>query len=499
MSAPPARSPPATSPGGSSRPTTTPRSAGSALALNAMLEPDRGGVRRARTASEERLRRFVADASHELRTPLTSIRGYAELFRRGAAERPEDLAKAMRRIEDEAARMGVLVDDLLLLARLDQGRPLEPAPVDLWRVAADAVADARGRRPRPARSPSSVPTRPVVVAATRPACARWSPTCSPTRAPTRPPGTGVHVRRRGRRRPGGARGRRRGPGLRPSEARARLRALLPGRRRRARTAPAAGAGLGLSIVAAIVAAHGGTRATPAPHPAVVAPTSWSLCPLPLRRYPHPQQSRQDGPAGRRTTPRNLGLATHTADRLAPIRRIYGLGDNPYLSGVLNTGRGSGGGMAGQTGGRQPGPLFGGPAPGLGVRPGVLRRLVLGLAAPAVVVLGAVAWRVPGRAPATTGCGPCSSPGPSAACRNIGYDLFRVPSSPPGYGSSPPSTPMACCSSTATRRAPCPGFAGWAYHFSNGIGFGIAYAAVALGRRAGGGASGGPWSSKRPPS
>src|SRR6478736_3612152 len=97
----------------------------------------------ARQATEDRLRRFVGDASHELRTPLTSIRGYAELFRRGAASRPDDLAKTMRRIEEEAARMGVLVDDLLLLARLDQGRPLEHAPVDLTRLATDAVDDAR--------------------------------------------------------------------------------------------------------------------------------------------------------------------------------------------------------------------------------------------------------------------------------------------------------------------------------------------------------------------
>src|SRR5207245_4296672 len=96
-----------------------------------------------RRASENRLRRFLADASHELRTPLTSIRGYAELFRRGADDRPEDLATSMRRIEQEASRMGVLVDDLLLLARLDQGRPLERSPVDVSRIAADAVADAR--------------------------------------------------------------------------------------------------------------------------------------------------------------------------------------------------------------------------------------------------------------------------------------------------------------------------------------------------------------------
>lgn len=93
--------------------------------------------------SESQLRQFLADASHELRTPVTSIRGYAELFRRGAQNRPEDLALAMRRIEDESIRMGVLVDDLLLLARLDQGRPLEDLPVRIGDLATDAAADAQ--------------------------------------------------------------------------------------------------------------------------------------------------------------------------------------------------------------------------------------------------------------------------------------------------------------------------------------------------------------------
>ena len=119
------------------------------LALNAMLER----LERAfgqREASEQRLRRFIADASHELRTPLAAIRGYAELFRMGAARRPEDTEKAMRRIEEEAARMGVLVDDLLTLARLDEVRERPHAPVDLLALARDAVHDARatdgGRR-----------------------------------------------------------------------------------------------------------------------------------------------------------------------------------------------------------------------------------------------------------------------------------------------------------------------------------------------------------------
>jgi two-component system OmpR family sensor kinase len=116
------------------------------LALNAMLGQIEAAFG-AREASEERLRRFAADASHELRTPLTSIRGYAELFRRGAWERPDDLRLAMRRIEEEAARMGVLVEDLLLLARLDQRRPLDRCEVDLARIATDAVGDARVTEP----------------------------------------------------------------------------------------------------------------------------------------------------------------------------------------------------------------------------------------------------------------------------------------------------------------------------------------------------------------
>ncbi|MGQ0826412.1 MAG: sensor histidine kinase [Actinomycetota bacterium] len=116
------------------------------VALNTMLARIEEAFA-AREESEARLRRFVADASHELRTPLTSIRGYAELFRRGASQDPDDLAKTMRRIEEEAARMGVLVDDLLLLARLDQGRQLEHAAVDLTRLATDAVDDARATAP----------------------------------------------------------------------------------------------------------------------------------------------------------------------------------------------------------------------------------------------------------------------------------------------------------------------------------------------------------------
>ena len=101
----------------------------------------------ARLASEERLRRFVADASHELRTPLSTIRGYAELQRSGALDDPAARETAARRIEEEATRMGALVDDLLLLSRLDEGRPLSRELVDLRALAGDAVADARAVDP----------------------------------------------------------------------------------------------------------------------------------------------------------------------------------------------------------------------------------------------------------------------------------------------------------------------------------------------------------------
>jgi two-component system, OmpR family, sensor kinase len=111
-------------------------------ALNRMLEQIEQAFE-ARKASEERLRRFLGDASHELRTPLTSIQGYAELFRRGAGERPEDLALSMSRIEEEAARMGVLVEDLLLLASADRMRPMEMGRVELRPLIEDVLRDAR--------------------------------------------------------------------------------------------------------------------------------------------------------------------------------------------------------------------------------------------------------------------------------------------------------------------------------------------------------------------
>jgi two-component system OmpR family sensor kinase len=114
-------------------------------AFNRML----GHVERAlgrRAASESRLRRFAADASHELRTPLSAIRGYAEFALRHPDPVPDEVKHALNRVQSESARMSVLVDDLLLLARLDAGRPLDRAPVDLSRLAIDATSDARVAR-----------------------------------------------------------------------------------------------------------------------------------------------------------------------------------------------------------------------------------------------------------------------------------------------------------------------------------------------------------------
>ena len=114
--------------------------------LNRLIEHVSGALA-ARQASETRVRQFVADASHELRTPLASISGYAELTRRGRETVPPDTAYALSRVEAEAARMTRLVEDLLLLARLDAGRPLEREPLDLSPLVMDAVRDAHAANP----------------------------------------------------------------------------------------------------------------------------------------------------------------------------------------------------------------------------------------------------------------------------------------------------------------------------------------------------------------
>ena len=116
------------------------------LSLNSMLGQIEGAFAE-REASERRMRRFLADASHELRTPLTSIRGYAEVFGMGAAEKPEDVDLAMRRIEQESARMSVMVNDLLSLARLDEVRAPPRERVDLRELVSDACDDAHAAAP----------------------------------------------------------------------------------------------------------------------------------------------------------------------------------------------------------------------------------------------------------------------------------------------------------------------------------------------------------------
>jgi len=237
-----------------------------ALSVNGMLSQIETSFRirilseEAALASEQRMRRFVTDASHELRTPLTSIRGFAELYRQGAAGDPDDVARIMHRIEDEAARMGLLVDDLLLLARLDQQRPLEREIVDLVLIAADSVHDAKAVAPeRPITlQVLEGPTPPEIVgdeSRLRQVIANLV-----TNALTHTPaGTAIAVRVGRRVESTGLFGvvevSDSGPGL-GAEASARVFERFY-RADPSRTRSLGGTGLGLSIVAALVAAHGG--------------------------------------------------------------------------------------------------------------------------------------------------------------------------------------------------------------------------------------------------
>jgi two-component system OmpR family sensor kinase len=221
-------------------------------ALNAMLDRLEQAFAQ-REASEERLRRFLADASHELRTPLVSIRGYAELFRLGAASGPEETAKAMRRIEEEAARMGVLVEDLLTLARLDEVKDAPHGDVDLAALAADAVQDAR----------AAAPDRAIALEAPDAVAARGNPdqlrqvTANLLRNALvhTPAGTPIEVR--ARREDGHAEleVRDHGPGLPEGDPDALFDRFWRAGAGRERGRD--GAGLGLAIVAGIVDAHGG--------------------------------------------------------------------------------------------------------------------------------------------------------------------------------------------------------------------------------------------------
>jgi signal transduction histidine kinase len=212
-------------------------------------------------ASEERIRRFVADASHELRTPLTSIRGFAELYRQGAVRTEEDIRRLMQRIEAEGARMGLLVEDLLLLARLDQERPLTIAPVDLAAIAGDAVHDARAVQPdRPLalhldESLTDVPVvlgdesrlRQVVGNLLTNALVHTPGDVRVTvSVAADPEDAGMVVLQVADE----------GPGMDPEDAGRAFERFY--RADASRTRAAGGTGLGLAIVASLVAAHGGT-------------------------------------------------------------------------------------------------------------------------------------------------------------------------------------------------------------------------------------------------
>jgi two-component system, OmpR family, sensor kinase len=222
------------------------------IALNAMLDRLEQAFRQ-REASENRLRRFIADASHELRTPLASIRGYAELFRMGAAQQPEDVGKAMRRIEEEAARMGVLVEDLLTLARLDEVAEAPHRPVDLAALAEDAVSDARATAPD--RAIDLAAARGTTVLGDAHQLRQVLANLLRNALVHTPPGTDIEVS------VANGDGRVRllvrdhGPGLPTGDADSIFERFwrAEGGRERGR----AGAGLGLAIVAAIVDAHHG--------------------------------------------------------------------------------------------------------------------------------------------------------------------------------------------------------------------------------------------------
>ena len=229
------------------------------LSLNAMLARLEQAFAE-RRASEERLRRFLADASHELRTPLASIRGYAELFRIGAAREGPDVEKAMTRIEDEAARMGVLVEDLLALARLDEVRDAHREPVDLGELAADAVGDARAVAPGREIELLGAGNGAVVVDGDPHQLRQVLANLVRNALVHTPAGTPIEVSLATSGREATLAVRDHGPGLPttdPSELFDRFWRADPGRGR-----GRAGAGLGLAIVAGIVHAHGG-RATAA--------------------------------------------------------------------------------------------------------------------------------------------------------------------------------------------------------------------------------------------
>ncbi|MEX1175098.1 MAG: HAMP domain-containing sensor histidine kinase [Mycobacterium sp.] len=226
------------------------------LAVNRMLDHISAALS-TRQDSESRVRQFVADASHELRTPLAAIRGYTELAQRQRAQVPADVAHAMGRVESEAGRMTHLVEDLLLLARLDSGRPLERAPVDLTRLCADVISDAHAAGPNQHWT-LDVPPEPVVVVGDD---ARLHQVVANLLANARvhtPPGTSVTLALHATTDTAVLRVFDNGPGIDQqlqSEVFERF-----ARGDTSRSSSKGSTGLGLAIVAAVVRAHRGTIA-----------------------------------------------------------------------------------------------------------------------------------------------------------------------------------------------------------------------------------------------
>jgi len=204
--------------------------------------------------SEQHLRQFVADASHELRTPIAAVSAYAELFERGAARSADDLPRVMSGIRTETARMDRLVSDLLTLARLDEGVPMEKAPVELVALASDAVRTATAVGPEwPVRFWAS---HPVEVIGDRDRLRQVVDNLLANVRAHTPEGTTTTVRVNQVGDEAEIEVRDTGPGMPTEEARRVFERFYRADPARARTS--GGSGLGLSIVSAIVAAHGGT-------------------------------------------------------------------------------------------------------------------------------------------------------------------------------------------------------------------------------------------------
>jgi two-component system, OmpR family, sensor kinase len=224
------------------------------LALNSMLAQIERAFE-AQAASERKLRRFVADASHELRTPLSAVRAYAELFTRGAERRPDDLARSMEGIARESERMSVLVDDLLLLARLDEGRPLLREPVELDDVVSEAVETAQTLEPQ---RPISLEAEPAEVLGDRDRLRQIVDNLLGNVRAHTPPRTPVTVRVARDNGTALVEVADSGPGLSTEEAERVFERFYRADPSRARAS--GGVGLGLSIVAAVAEAHGGSVA-----------------------------------------------------------------------------------------------------------------------------------------------------------------------------------------------------------------------------------------------